>query len=445
MTAVTFSSRKRSPSSLCLPGAKAPLGLPGAKAHLRLLAALVGLSLLAGCAGLDLGGGAKPATPGPVVQAPPAVIQPVQPTPMPGRDTSKFYTPKYMAGLEPVRVALLLPFSSPRADVRNVANALYNAAQLSLFDFNNPNVLLIPKATNGSAASAAAAATTAINEGADIILGPLFAEEVSGIAVPAGQAHIPVIAFSTDTSVGGGGVYLLSFAPFVDVNRIVDYATRQGLTSYGALYPAGSYGNRVSSLFREAVAQHGGTIVASASYPATSEGMYEPAKQVAGSMASYKAIFLPEGGAALKQIAPMLSYFDVDTKAIKLIGTGQWDDPTLAHEPSLDGAWYPAPPPEGHLQFAQRYRTAYGATPPRIASLAYDAVSLTIALSARPGDDRFSSATLTAPDGFSGVDGIFRFLPNGWTERGLAIMENRPGGAVVIDPAPVAFQSAPVF
>lgn len=421
----------------------------GLASGLRRFGLMAGLMIgLTGCAGLDLGGfggSSKPATPGPVVQAPP-VTKPVTPAPTVGeRDSSKFYTPKFMAGQEPVRVALLLPFSSSRADVRNIANALYNAAQLSLFDFNKPNVLLIPKATNGTAASAAGAATAAINEGADIILGPLFAEEVTGVAGPAAQAHIPVIAFSTDTTVGGGGVYLLSFAPFVDVNRIVDYATRQGLSSFGALYPAGSYGERVRTLFQDAVAQRGGTIASSASYPATSEGMYEPTKQVASAMASYRAIFVPEGGAALKQIAPMLSYFDVDTKATKLLGTGLWDDPTLAKEPALEGAWYPAPPPEGHLQFEARYRAAYGATPPRIASLAYDAVSLTIALSARPEDERFSAETLTAPDGFAGVDGLFRFLPNGWTERGLAIMENHATGAIVVDPAPSGFGSPPVF
>lgn len=414
----------------------------GLMTALRSLFLLVAVAMLAGCSGLDLGGfGGNQPAPAPVTRAP---VTP-QPTPpkIVGRDPSLFYTPAYMDGREPVRVALLLPFSSPRSDVRNVANALYNAAQLSLFDFKNTNVLLIPKATAGTADSAAQAAQEALREGADIIIGPLFSEEVASVAVPAAQAQVPVIAFSTDVSVGGTGVYLLSFAPFQDVNRIVDYATRQGISSYGALFPANAFGTRVRSVFQEAVAQRGDRLVSSASYPGTSEGMYDPTKLVAGAKDSYGAIFLPEGGSALKQIAPMLAYFDVDTQAVKLLGTGLWDDPSLVKEPALDGAWFPAPPPEGHEQFVRRYRAAYGNSPPRIASLAYDAVSLTIALSAQPKETRFSRETFTAPDGFAGVDGIFRFLPNGWTERGLAVMEIRPTGAVVIDPAPTSFDTTP--
>ncbi len=138
--------------------------------------------------------------------------------------------------------------------------------------------------------------------------------------------------------------------------------------------------------------------------------------------------------------APLLPYYDVDPRAVKFLGTGLWDDASLTREPPLAGAWFPAPPPEAHAQFLTRYRRAYGTTPPRIASLGYDAVSLAIALSALPEDERFTPQALTNPQGFAGVDGIFRFMPGGETERGLAVLEIRPTGAVVIDPAPTSFQ-----
>jgi hypothetical protein len=170
--------------------------------------------------------------------------------------------------------------------------------------------------------------------------------------------------------------------------------------------------------------------------------MYEPAERVARAYGggNYQALLLPEGGSELKSIAPLLPYYDVDPRDVKFLGTGLWDDPTLAREPPLNGAWYPAPPPEGHEQFLTRYRRAYGTTPPRIASLGYDAVSLAIALSSLPESERFTPEALTNPDGFAGVDGIFRFMPDGGTERGLAVLEIRPGGAVVVDPAPTSFQ-----
>src|SRR5690606_37215313 len=158
---------------------------------------------------------------------------------------------------------------------------------------------------------------------------------------------------------------------------------------------------------------------------------------------AYQAVFVPEGGAELRALAPLLPYYDIDPRKVKFLGTGLWDDPSLTREPALEGGWFPAPPSEAHAQFVERYRRVYGAEPPRIASLAYDAVSLAVALSAKPEGERFSDQSLTTPDGFAGVDGIFRFLPGGQTERGLAVMEMRPGGAVVADPAPASFAVPP--
>ena len=130
---------------------------------------------------------------------------------------------------------------------------------------------------------------------------------------------------------------------------------------------------------------------------------------------------------------------------MQFIGTGQWDDPSLAREPPLQGGLFAAPPPEGHERFVERYRRAYGANPPRLASLAYDAAGLAIALSARGGGNPYAEDVLTDPEGFSGVDGIFRFLPDGGIERGLAVMQITASGLKQVDPAPTGFTPAPAF
>lgn len=387
------------------------------------------------------------------------------------RDPANFYTPKGMEGRPLIRVALLLPYNSSNPDIRELSASLYNAAQLALFEFNNPDILLMPKAT-GSAEAAKQAAVDAITQGADMILGPLFADEVTAIAPIARASHVPVVAFSSDVTVAQAGVYLLSFPPDEEVKRIVDFAVLNGMTQFAALTPQNDYGNRVAANFRQAVADHGSTITDMVSYPLAVEGMNNPVMQIAhygsrhaavvarrkaleaaGDAAGaralekvdtigdlpYQAIFLPEGGTRLKALAPLLPYYDVDPRKIKFLGTGLWDDPTLARETSLDGGWFTAPSPEAHQQFVARYARAYHATPPRIASLAYDGVSLAVALASHPDDMRFTDEALTHPDGFAGVDGIFRFLPDGRIERGLSIMEIHPGGAVVVDPAPTSF------
>lgn len=441
--------------------------------------ALVLLGLTAGLAGCAGFGRTEAPAPRPVVQAPPIAVQPPPQAAQPAgiaRDPSRYYTPKQMQGRPLIRVALLLPFNSSRADVRALSTSLYNAAQLALFEFDNPNILLIPKATGGSAIGAQTAATEAVQEGADLILGPLFAEEVSAVAPVARGVNVPVVAFSTDITVAGNGVYLLSFQPAADVNRVVDYAMLQGMTKFAALFPQNDYGNRVRAVFEEAVSARAGHIVTEESYSGSPDGMTGPVQRLAnyggrhGALLAkraelkaagdtqglkdlekrdtigdlgYQAVFVPEGGARLRALAPLLPYYDIDPRKVKYLGTGLWDDPSLQREPSLEGAWYPAPPPEAHEQFVARYTRVYGATPPRIASLAYDAVSLAVALSAKPEGERFTVETLTEPDGFAGVDGIFRFLPEGRTERGLAIMEMHGSGATVVDPAPTSFGVPP--
>lgn len=409
---------------------------------LKTAIALGAALLLAACD--TLGGGKPQPAPQPQVQVPPRVEvtpPPVVTPPPTMRDPSRFITPAFMGTERPVRVALLLPFNSPRENVRTLSNALYNTAQLALFEFDTPNVLLIPKPTGGTAAGARQAAREALDAGAELIIGPLFAEEVTAVAPLARELNVPVVAFSSDSSVGGPGVHLLSFPLDQDVERIVDYASLQGMTRFAALYPQGSYGERVRAAFDRAVSRRAGSVVAQTSYPADPQAMYDPAQRIARAYGggNYEALFMPEGGQGLKAMAPLLPYYDVDPRKVKFFGTGAWDDASLTREPPLNAAWYPAPPPEAHAQFLERYRRAYGATPPRIASLGYDAVSLAVALAGLPEGQRYTQETLTNEDGFAGVDGIFRFNPDGSTERGLAILEIRPTGAVVIDPAPTSF------
>ena len=82
---------------------------------------------------------------------------------------------------------------------------------------------------------------------------------------------MPVIAFSTDASVATRGVYLLSFLPESDVDRIIDYAMANGKRSFAAMLSEGAYGNVVEAEFKQVVARKGGRIVALGALPARSD------------------------------------------------------------------------------------------------------------------------------------------------------------------------------
>jgi ABC-type branched-subunit amino acid transport system substrate-binding protein len=345
-----------------------------------------------------------------------------------------------------VKVALLLPITAS-GSTPVIAKALKQAAELALFDFDNPNVLLVPKDTKGSPEGARIAAENAVQDGAELIIGPLFAQEVNGAAPVARQAGIPLIAFSTDEKVAGGGVYLLSFLAGRDVPRIVSFAVSRGKRNFALLAPQSPYGRIAETAFSRAISS-GGQIALRTSFPANSaNGMVGPVKQVASAIQSGQAdtVFLPAGREELPALAPVLASNGVTSDRVQFIGTGQWDYPNIASERALIGGWYPAPDPKGWSNFVGRYSKTYGVTPPRIASLAYDAVSLAVSLSSNPPGQRFSMGQLTRASGFAGVDGLFRLLSDGTCERGLAILEVREGGPRVIDPAPSSFATASTY
>jgi ABC-type branched-subunit amino acid transport system substrate-binding protein len=347
-----------------------------------------------------------------------------------------------------VKVALLLPITAS-GSTPAVAKALKQAAELALFDFDNPNVSLVPKDTKGTAEGARLAAESALQDGAELIIGPLFAQEVSAAAPVARQGGVSMIAFSSDEKVAGNGVYLLSFLAGRDVPRIVSFALSRGKRNFAELIPQSAYGRIAETAFAKSVSSGGGQASVRATFPTDdSSAMLGPVRQVANAAKSGQgvdALFLPAGREDLPELAPLLESEGLSSGQVQFIGTGQWDYPNIGSERALVGGWYPAPDPRGWSSFVEKYSKTYGSAPPRIASLAYDAVSLAVSLSGNPPGQRYTVTQLTRSSGFSGIDGLFRLLYDGTSERGLAILEVREGGPRVIDPAPRAFNTASTY
>jgi ABC-type branched-subunit amino acid transport system substrate-binding protein len=310
---------------------------------------------------------------------------------------------------------------------------------MAIAEFKNPNIQLLVKDDGGTPQGAQAAAQQAIAEGAEIIIGPLFAEAVRAVGGVARQRGIPVIAFSTDVSVATRGVYLLSFLPETDVKRIVEYAVSRGKRSFAALMPDSAYGAVVEAAFQQEVSRRGGRIVALEKYPLDPGKLAEPVRRVAQAAAHVDSIFIPDGADAVPQVVQALTAAGVNLKRVQLLGTGLWDDPRIFSTAALDGGWYAAPESAGFRSFSGRYRARYNQEPVRTATLAYDAVALVAALVKTQGPQRFSEQVLTTASGFAGIDGVFRFHTDGTNERGLAVLRVTPSGGQPISPAPKSF------
>jgi ABC-type branched-subunit amino acid transport system substrate-binding protein len=347
--------------------------------------------------------------------------------------------PAAAIGAGQVRVGLILPLSaSGNAGV--AAQSMKNAAEMALTEFKDPNIQLLVKDDGGTPQGAQAAVQQALNDGAEIIIGPLFAQAVRAVGTVARPRGIPVIAFSTDASVAASGIYLLSFLPESDVKRIVDYAISRGKRSFAALMPENAYGTVVEAAFQQEVARRGGRVVALEKYPLDPSKIAGPVQQVAQAASGADSIFIPDGADAVPQVVAALAADRVNLRRVQLLGTGLWDDPRIFSTQALHGGLYAAPESTGFRNFSARYRSRYGQDPVRTATLAYDAVALVAALVKTQGAQRFSQQVLTNSSGFAGIDGIFRFRPDGISERGLAVLRVAPAGGQVVSPAPRSFQ-----
>jgi len=382
---------------------------------------------------------------GPLAPPQPAPVSAVQATPLPVPQSTVNHAAPAVAATTPAvpapasaaktKVAILLPLTGKSAAL---GQAMLNAAQQAVFDSADTRFELMPRDTGTTDAGAEAAARDAIASGAQLLIGPLFGANVPAVHAIAQTSGINMLTLSTDTSLAAPGVYVMGFAPGAQVERVVTFAISHGLRHFAALLPKNAYGTLVGAAFQEAVTSHGGVLVSIEAYDPTKHDSAGPIQRLASKRDQIDALFLPEGGSDLSQIAGQLVSTGFDNHRIRLIGTGLWDVPDLARQSNfLISGWYAASDPSARRNFISGYNATYSGEPPRLATLAYDATAMAAVLSKRGAP--FDTAELTNPNGFAGLDGIFRLTPQGLVERGLAINEVTPEGAHVVDAAPTTF------
>ncbi len=330
------------------------------------------------------------------------------------------------------RVALLVPMTGTNA---GVGQSIANATTLALLDTKTDRVRIT---TYDTALGAAAAVNKALADGNRLILGPLLAEDARVIGPIAARANVPVISFSNDAGIAGGGVYVLGYNTAQSIDRVVSFAKDKGLTRFGALVPRGVYGERAGNALLRAVEQAGATVVSMQSFDRSPASITAAVKKLQAS-SSYDALLIADSGRVALQVAPIVRKNGGATA--RLLGTELWNtDTSLAASPVLRGAWFASVSDTLYRQLATKYRARYGAAPFRLSSLGYDSVLLTVRIAQdwKPGTP-FPAARLRDAGGFSGIDGAFRFNRQGVAERALEVNEVGAGASTVVDPAPRGF------
>lgn len=330
------------------------------------------------------------------------------------------------------RVALLLPITGPDAEV---GQSIANATALALADTKVTNIRMV---TYDTGLGVAAATQRAIADGNKVILGPLRGDNVIEVAEIARPAGVPIISFSNDVGVAGQNVFLLGHLPNQSIERVVLYAKSKGMNRFAGVVASNVYGQRAQSNLTTAVRAAGGVLVGIQETNGTAASADAAARRLA-QLGTIDAVLIADNGRAAITTVPALRRSGLRTA--KILGTDLWNiDGTLAGSSPLYGAWFASVSDTLYTQYATKYRARFGKAPLRLSSLGYDSVLLVarVARDWRPGT-RFPIGQLTDPQGFIGVDGAFRFNPNGMTDRMLEVQEIQAGKFVTVSAAPSQF------
>lgn len=344
---------------------------------------------------------------------------------------------------KPVTVALLVPGGSGVESDSFLASNLENAARMAIADLQGVQIDLRVYNTGASPEQAATVATQAVNDGAKIILGPLYAEAANAAGIAVANRGVNVLAFSNNSSIAGNNVFVLGPTFDNTANRLVSYAGTKGIQNFSIVHGDDLQGAVGRDAIANAVRNGGKTVGSVQSYPMTQQGIISAAGPIANSIRSSgsQAVFLTGGvNADLPLIATALPEQGIDPAVTQYIGLTRWDvAPQALALPGLQGGIFAMPDTQMISLFESRYAAAYGENPHPLAGLAFDGIAAIGALLAQGNPEALSVAGLTQSQGFQGTQGVFRLLPNGTNQRALAIAQIQNNQVVILEPAPRSF------
>ncbi len=343
----------------------------------------------------------------------------------------------------PVPVALLVPGGSGSASDELLARSLTNAARMAIGDLSGVRIDLRVYQTGGQPGQAQAMAIQAVDEGAKIILGPVFAQEANAVGNAVAARGVNVLSFSNNPDVAGGNVFILGPTFLNTAGRLARYASRQGVSRILVVHDRNAAGDLGRAAITAGVQGAGGSVVGTQSYEFSQNGIVGAVPGIAAAVRSTGAqglFFTADTAGALPLVTQLLSENGVNPATTRFIGLTRWDVPPASVSlPGLQGGWFAMPDPGLYNQYQARYQAAFGEAPHPISGLAYDGIAAIGALVRAGKADALTAAALTQGAGFVGVNGIFRLRADGTNERGLAIATIQNNQVVIVDPSPRSF------
>lgn len=351
-----------------------------------------------------------------------------------------------------IPVALFLPFSGKNKDL---GFSLFNSATISLF-YNDPNGIIDlflfdskddPKDTEK-------VFKEIIDKKIKIVIGPIFSNSVEAIEKLAIQNNITVISLSNNQNLVNktskeGGIFVSGILPETQIEKIVNYSISQGKLNFAIIAPSNQYGKTITELFKRFVRAKQANFITSEFYDNNFKDLDRVVERTINAFVlpqnlrnnkndknlvinDYDRIYpqvilIPESGKIASKIIASIKKQNIHERPYQILGTSQWDDKSV-YDSNLIDAWFSAPENEKFSNLENFYYKKFDKFPPRIASIAYDMVALIAEIANQkqgqtPSFKDFIEFKNGDKNGYQGVDGTFRFLPNGLVQRNLSVLK----------------------
>ncbi|WP_438996556.1 penicillin-binding protein activator [Candidatus Puniceispirillum sp.] len=356
-----------------------------------------------------------------------------------------------------LRVALMAPLSGTH---KQFGEELRKGAELALFTIANPKVEMLIYDTAGDgkndskvidSKAIALAAAQAIQNGADIIIGPLFTESVEQVKRIADFNAVPMIVFSNNVDVAGPQRWVMGYLPEQQLDSLLGFAVADGRETFAILAESTAFGKRLAAHAKSRLQEFGfktEEIAILSRDDLADEAMlkrkirtfarYQEPKDdedILVTKAPYDAVVFAGGPSFALRTAPVLAYYDVGPDNSLYLGTALWNQNQLLSEPSLQGSIFAKRPSVADPVFEDNWGQIWPHDGTgQLARLGFDAMALVSSLTEI--DRAEWTAKITDDSGFNGYSGAFRLQENGSNVRAYEIRRIWDGKSDIIQRAP---------
>ncbi len=262
----------------------------------------------------------------------------------------------------------------------------------------------------------------------NLIIGPFTRESLLKIKPFSKKKSIPVLTFSNDIAMIENNIWSLGFSPEEQVESVISCALMHGYKRFGLIVPNNLYGNIISETSLELIKNNKNNffdkLLLSNKQINDKKKLFSILKRflnytedLTSKHTKFDTIFLGGSKEFILAIAPLLAFYDVDSKQIQILGTEKYNITEIRNEPSLERSWFPKISSKNDKEFKFIWKETWGNEVNYFSNAGFDSAIIGI---------NFLNQKESAVNFLNNVKGLltgFIFNPNGYVKKPISIMQ----------------------